>query len=505
MAWFKVAHAIDAAVVIVQAGPMNGTIALWVLNIMVVGAVMVRILLRPHRQPASRIAWMAVVGALPGIGVIAYLFLGETNIGRRNLKAMRQVRAQLPPMPAVAIDTAGYLEAHLPSRYASLFCVGRSISGFEPVAGNSAALMADSNATIDSMVADIDAATDQVNVLFYIWLIDNNGSKMAGALKRAAARGVTCRAMVDGLGSRTLLKSELWREMGAAGVQTAVALRIRNPLLRPLQGRIDLRNHRKILVIDGRVTFCGSQNCADPEFLPKAKYAPWVDSVIRLEGPIARQNQRLFASNWMTYVGEDLSKGLSLDDPEPMPTAAGTAIAQVIASGPTLRHSAMPEVFESLMYSAREELIISTPYYVPNESMQSALCAAAYRGVRTTLILPAKNDSRAVAATACSYYAELLEAGVDIQEFVGGLLHSKTLTLDGEITLIGSANMDRRSFDLNFENNILLYDPQLTQTIRERQQAYIDSANKVSIETVENWPRWRRLWNNTIAMLGPVL
>jgi len=467
---------------------------------------MVRILLRPHRQPASRIAWVAVVGALPGIGVVAYLFLGETNIGRRNFKAMREAFGQLPAPPALDMDKAMHLEEQLPSRYAPLFKVGYSISRFEPVAGNNAVLMADSNATIDHMVKDIDAATDQVNVLFYIWLTDNNGSKMAGALKRAAARGVTCRAMVDGLGSRTLLKSKLWREMGAAGVQTAIALRIRNPLLRPLQGRMDLRNHRKILVIDGRVTYCGSQNCADPEFQVKAKYAPWVDSVVRLEGPVVRQNQRLFASDWMTYVGEDLSDDLGLDGPaEYMPTAEGTVIAQVIASGPTERHSAMPELFESLMYSAREELVVSTPYYVPNESMQAALCAAAYRGVRTTLILPANNDSWAVAATARSYYADLLNAGVEIQEYVGGLLHSKTLTLDGEITLIGSANMDRRSFDLNFENNILLYDPSLTQTVRERQQTYIDSANKVSKKTVAKWSRGKRLWNNTMAMLGPVL
>ena len=484
---------------------MNVTIAIWVLNILVVGTVMVRILLRPHRQPASRIAWVAVVGALPGIGIIAYLFLGETNIGRRNLKAMREVRAQLPAPAAAIIDTAMHLEAQLPSRYAPLFRVGYSISRWEPVAGNSATLMADSNATIDHMVADIDAATDQVNVLFYIWLTDNNGSKMAGALKRAAARGVICRAMVDGLGSRALLKSGLWREMGAAGVQTAVALQIRNPLLRPLQGRMDLRNHRKILLIDGRITYCGSQNCADPEFRVKAKFAPWVDSVVRLEGPVVRQNQRLFATDWMTYVGEDLSEDSSLGNTEPTSTAAGTVIAQVIASGPTLRHSAMPELFESLMYSAREELVISTPYYVPNQSMQEALCAAAYRGVHTTLILPARNDSMEVAAASRSYYADLLKAGVELREYEGGLLHSKTLTLDGEITLMGSANMDRRSFELNYENNMLLYDPQLTRTIRERQQVYIDSSIAVSIEAVESWSLGRRLWNNTVAMLGPVL
>ena len=325
--------------------------------------------------------------------------------------------------------------------------------------------------------------------------------RVAEALKRAASRGVTCRAMVDGLGSRALLKSRLWRKMGAAGVSTAIALPLGNVLLRPLQGRVDLRNHRKIVVIDSHITYCGSQNCADKEFRVKAKYAPWVDAVLRLEGPIARQNQLLFATDWEVYTGEDIGDIRE----RPLPEVDKGVVAQVIASGPTLRYSAMPELFLSLMFRARRELVISTPYYVPNQSMQAALCAVAYRGVRTTLIVPAKNDSREVAAASHSYYEELLQAGVDIREYVGGLLHSKTLTLDGDITLIGSANMDRRSFDLNFENNILIYSPQLTQTVRARQQSYIDSANKISLEEVENWPLRRRLWNNSIAMLGPIL
>ncbi len=200
----------------------------------------------------------------------------------------------------------------------------------------------------------------------------------------------------------------------------------------------------------------------------------------------------------MTYVDEDLDGLLKGPCHARVRRGAG-------AGGPTVRYSAMPEMFESLMFAARREITISTPYYVPNESLQSALCTTAYRGVDTTIIFPARNDSWIVGAASRSYYADLLAAGVKIYEYVGGLLHTKSLTLDGEITLIGSANMDRRSFELNYENNILFYDPALTADVRERQQSYIAKSHPVSEETVEAWSRSQRLWNNSVATLGPVL
>jgi len=362
--------------------------------------------------------------------------------------------------------------------------------------------MHDSNATIDAMVSDIDSARDHVHVLFYIWLADHNGCKVVEALKRAATRGVICRAMADDLGSRTMIRSEHWQAMRAAGVRVAACLPIGNPLLRPFHGRIDLRNHRKIVVVDDRITYCGSQNCADPEVLVKAKYAPWVDAVMRFEGPIARQNQFLFASDWMTYVDENLEALLS--GPLPLSTPGGLH-AQVIGTGPTVRYSAMPEMFESLMFAARREVVVTTPYYVPDDALQTALCTTAYRGIDTTIVFPARNDSRIVGAASRSYYADLLAAGVSIFEYEGGLLHTKSLTLDGEVALIGSANMDRRSFELNYENNILFHDPALTAVLRERQQEYIAHSRRVTKDAVAAWPMPRQLWNNLIATLGPVL
>ena len=472
-----------------------------ILHLLIQIALMVRVLLRPHRDPASRIAWIVVIMVLPVLGILAYILLGETNIGRRRVARMRQVLSRLPDVGDAHGSDTENLQAHVPQRYVHLFHTGKTVNGFNPVGGNRAHLLQDSNATIASLAADIDAAKDHVHLLFYIWLPDHNGCKVVEALYRAVARGVTCRAMADGLGSRIMINSKHWQGMGEAGIHLASALPIGNPLLRPLKGRIDLRNHRKIVVIDNHITYCGSQNCADPEFRIKAKYAPWVDAMMRFEGPIARQNQYLFAGDWEAETGEDISRLLR----QPIPTTEPGLTAQVIGTGPTIRYSAMPEMFESLMYTARNRLVISTPYFVPDDPMQAALCASARRGVRTTIIFPARNDSWIVGAASRSYYGDLLAAGVRIFEYVGGLLHTKSLTLDGEVSLIGSANMDRRSFELNYENNILFYDPSLTAEILKRQESYIAQSKPITIEMVERWTPARRLLNNAIAMLGPVL
>ena len=481
-------------------GALTGTIIL-ILHYFIQIVLIVRVILRPHRQPASRIAWIVVILALPVLGMVAYVLLGETNIGRRRVERLRKILVRLKDVNDAAGGDAADLQVAVPERYAHLFQVGKSVNGFDPVGGNRAHLMKDSNATINSIVADIDGAKDHVHLSFYIWLTDNNGCKVVEALKRAAARGVTCRAMADGLGSRSMIGSKHWQAMRDAGVLVAVALPIGSLLLRSLKGRIDLRNHRKIVVIDNQITYCGSQNCADPEFRVKYKYAPWVDAMIRFEGPIARQNQYLFTSDWMAETDEDISALLR----QPISSTQTGLPAQVIGTGPTVRYSAMPEMFETLIYSARRELVITTPYYVPDESMQAALCSSARRGVATTIIFPARNDSWVVGAASRSYYADLLAAGVRIFEYEGGLLHTKSLTVDGEVTLIGSANMDRRSFELNYENNILLYDQSLTNDMRQRQDSYIASSSPVTIEMVENWSWQRRLCNNAIAMFGPVL
>jgi cardiolipin synthase len=352
------------------------------------------------------------------------------------------------------------------------------------------------------MITDIDAAHDHVHLLFYIWLPDESGKRVAEALMRAAQRGVTCRAMADDFGSRTMIRHPIWVEMRDAGVKLARGMPIGNIIFRALIGRIDLRNHRKIVVIDNDITYVGSQNCADAAFLPKAKYAPWVDAVLRVTGPVARQNQVVFAGDWLAEMPEDDLGSLLMA--APLLHDHGFP-AQVIAQGPMDRPSAVPEMFASLIYAARQVLVLTTPYYVPVDSLQSALRAAANRGVDVTLILPARNDDLAVAAASRSYYADLIGAGVKIYEYNPGLLHAKTITMDGEITLIGSANMDCRSFALNFENNILLADAGTTAAMRSRQMEYLSDSTLITAAEVAGWSWRRQALNNAFAIFGPLL
>ena len=480
---------------------MDTTTILLVIHIVIVLATVLRIMLRPHREPTARIAWIAVISTLPILGIVIYIFFGEVNTGSKHIARMQEVLDEMPPIAPPVADEADNYKPKLPRNYEHLYKLGKSISGFDPVGGNSAELIAVSDTMIDRLVADIDAAKATVHLLFYIWLPDKNGCKVVEALKRAAKRGVECRAMADNVGSNTIIQSAHWQAMRDNGVRLTVMLPLGNLLLKVVSARIDLRNHRKIVIIDGNITYCGSQNCADAEFLPKAKFAPWVDVVLRLEGPISRQNQHLFVSDWMTATNEDITH--LLRQPTPAPSPGFTA--QVIGTGPTDRHMAMSQMFVALITSARKELIITTPYFVPNEPIQSALQAAGYRGVETKIVFPEKNDSKVVQGASRSYYHELLEAGIHIYEYNQGLLHAKTLTIDGEFMMIGSANLDRRSFDLNYENNLLISDKKTVADIVQLQRQYISNSNRVSQDDVDSWPLATRLWNNTVAVLGPIL
>ena len=460
-----------------------------------------RVLSRHDLTSPARLAWIVVLFVLPYIGVLVYWMFGEVHLGREFTQKRKEIIDRLNAHNPAVLGSEMTLTKVVKPEYQAAFIYSAKATGFQTTVGNSAELMADASETRRRMIADFDAATDHIHVLYYIWLVDGMGIDTAQALIRATKRGVTCRAMVDGLGSRQMVGSKIWQEMIDAGVQVSVALPIKNIFKVLFFSRIDLRNHRKITVIDGKIGYSGSRNCADPEFRVKPKYAPWVDIMLRIEGPVVAQNQMLFASDWLIENPNTPLESFYYDS-TPKPNGFP---AQVFSDGPTQRHGTTTQFLGALISQAQHKLIISTPYFVPDYSLVSILCAAAYRGVEVTMIFPQNNDSFIVAATSHSYYWQLLEAGIKIYEYKPGLLHAKTLTVDGEISLIGSTNLDLRSFDLNYENNIVFSDTALTVDIMKRQYQYIADSVEVTREEVENWSLPYKIWNNIIATMGPVL
>ncbi|WP_274570853.1 cardiolipin synthase [Neisseria leonii] len=467
-------------------------------HLLVVLPLSLRIFLRDGLLPEKRVAWCVAVWLFPFGGSLLYFLFGEISLGRGAARTYHALSAALRENAGAAAGTPALIDA-VPDAYRAPFAYLHSINGFYPVAGNRAELMTDGSSARARLLADMEAARREICVLYYIWLDDDTGRAVARALIRAAQRGVVCRALADGLGSRAFLRSRTWRDMAAAGVQTAVALPIDRPLHTILTGRIDLRNHRKITLIDGEITHCGSQNCADESFAVKARFAPWVDIMLRWQGPVAAQMRLLFAADWQSATGRTLPE---LPAAKPFSDGIG---AQVMGEGPTERAQSTPQFLAALIGTAQRQLWISTPYFVPDATVLSALCAAALRGVDVRLILPQRNDSRIVAAASRSHYRSLLAAGVAVFEYAPGLLHAKTLTLDGRLCLTGSTNLDRRSFDLNFENNILFDDAALCGQVIGRQRQYLADSQRITEARIAAWPVWRRLWQNLVASASPIL
>ena len=467
------------------------------LHSIIVTAFTLRLLLRDGMLPSSRMAWFMVILTVPFAGGILYFLFGEVDLGHRAEHKHREIFASLN---AYARATLGTQHAEISDQLQPAFAYARSVNGFRATGGNRVALMPGAQAARDALIADIDAARDSVHILYYIWLTDTTGTNTARALIRAAGRGVKCRVMVDGLGSRSFIRSQLWYEMAAAGVEVAIALPIDKPIRTLLTSRIDLRNHRKITVIDGRIGYTGSQNCADPEFRTKPKYAPWIDILLRFEGPVVAQLQLLFASDWLkerdTPLEEFVLETTVYDD---------DVTAAAIGDGPTERFGASPQMFCTLIRTAQRELVITTPYFVPDQTVIDALCAAALRGVKVTLTLPKYNDSWVVAAASRSYYRRVLEAGGEIWEYHAGLLHTKALSIDGKAVFIGSSNMDMRSFDLNYENDVLIEDEAVTRAVLARQMEYLSDAEQVTLADIDAWGIHWRMWQNALATIGPVL
>jgi len=455
------------------------------------------LLRRPAR--ATNLAWVVVIMLVPLFGMVAYLLVGETRLSRRRIRRHAEILEHLHQ--PLSLESARSPAAHpvLDEAQRPIATLAESVGANRPLGGNELLLLGEKESLVNTLVADIDAATRYCHILSYIYLDDSTGCRVGEALMAAAQRGLACRLLVDAVGSSRFARSPLRRRMEEAGVKVVEALPA--TAVRMLFARLDLRNHRKIAVIDGAIGYMGSQNIADAAFALKPRFAPWVDASVRVSGPATHDLALLFAEDWYLDTKETL-------DPVPIsecPPHPDGVVTQIMGTGPNSFNEALRQLIVSAVHTAREEIIITTPYLVPDDATATALRTAARRGVETTLVVPARNDSPFVAAASRSFYGLLLNAGVRIMEYQRGLLHAKTLTFDRDLALISSANLDRRSFELNFEVSMLVYDTDFASELRFLQTSYIEDSRAVEPLRWGRRPWPVRLCQNAAGMLGPIL
>ncbi len=336
--------------------------------------------------------------------------------------------------------------------------------GLPVVGGNTIDLFSDTDLAIDRLIADIDAAVNHVHLLFYIFRDDCVGRRVAEALVRAHGRGVTCRVLADAVGSRGLFR-RLAPELRAKGVAVHPVLPVN--LLRLPLARLDLRNHRKLAVIDGRIALAGSQNIVEGSYGHR-RAGGWHDVMGRITGPAVGDFQGVFLEDWYHETGE------LLEGPGLYPTIEpqGSVAMQVVPTGPDLPTEAFQAVLVEAIFLARRRVVITSPYFIPNEAMLLALRLAVLRGVSVSLILPRHSDHPLVDAAGSFYWEHLMHCGVNVYLYYAGMLHAKTLTVDDRLAMFGSANYDIRSFELNFELNVLLEDRQAVAALARLQDEY---------------------------------
>ena len=471
-------------------------------------AVIVRVLLR---RPARGVvlAWLLLTAALPYLGAVGYFLVGERRISRE--RAARLARSREGFRELAQAETALLAPARADSgiagepQTAALPRAAARFFGISPVPGNSFTLHADTLGILSAIAADIDQARSSVLMEFYIWNAGGLTGGVLEALIRAAGRGVTCYVLVDAMGAGRWWKTDEPERLRAAGVELRAALPV--GLLRTIAGRTDLRLHRKIVVIDSTIGWTGSMNMVDPRFFKQeAHVGEWVDAMTRFQGPVAGLLAAVMLSDWIAEGGDALPDLLAATKLSVAPRA-GSVPVQVLPSGPGPGASGegLLQVMLSLINAAQRELVLTTPYFVPEDTLVTALRGAGARGVRVVVVLPEKIDSMLVRHASRSFFDEILEFGGEIRAYRGGLLHTKSMTVDGRVALFGTANFDMRSLWLNFEVSLLVDDAGFAGELRALQQGYIDRSVSVVVQPWAKLPLPERLFFSAMRLMSPLL
>jgi len=453
-----------------------------------------------NRRPQTATAWLLAIFFLPPyIGVTLFLLLGS----RRLPKGRREKQAEIN---AFIVETTEGVDdvKHDHPWLDPVVELNRHLGAMPLVGGNTAKLHGDYNETLRVMTAAIDDAKTWVHAEFYILAFDKTTAPFFAAMEAAVSRGVTVRVLLDHVaGLRAVGYRRTLRRLRKAGVTWSLMLPVQ-----PLRGkwqRPDLRNHRKILVIDGEVAFTGSQNVVDSSYNKRGNIRRglhWKDLMVRFEGPIVAGVNALFITDWYTETGELLVREATV---EPRPTPQRTLDAQVVPSGPGFDGENNLRLFNSLLYLAQERIIITSPYFVPDESMLYAITTAAQSGIDVQLFVSEIGDQPVVYHAQRSYYEALLRAGVRIWLYKAPtVLHSKFFTIDDEVAVIGSSNMDMRSFSLNLEISVMVHGKSFVDDLREIEQEYRDTSRELFLDEWMARPRASAVLDNVARLTAAV-
>ncbi len=453
----------------------------------------------PHnRRPSSSLGWLLLIMITPVLGMAIFLLIGSPFVrGRRQLvqdRGDKMITSRTESMPDIPEG------AELPGGLASLVELNRELTALPMLAGTSHGLYGDYTASLAAMTAAVRDAQARVYVEMYAMARDHATEEFFDAMADAVRRGVTVRVLYDHIGSR---KYPGFKEMNAWLDAHGIEWRQMMPI-KPLQGRWrrpDLRNHRKLLVIDSEVAFMGSQNMIDSSYLMPANVKigrHWLDLNIKLTGPVVASLEAVFALDWLTETGESLAEHVRQPGADP-----GGQPMQLVPSGPGYRTSPNLRLFTALSHRAQHKLSITSPYFVPEESLLEAVTTAAYRGVDVELFVSEEADQFVVHNAQASYYEALLEAGVRIYLYPKPtVLHAKFFTVDDVAGVIGSSNMDYRSFGLDYEISLMGTAPEFVADLQQVADGYRTLCRELTVQEWAARPRMQRYKENVTRLMA---
>ncbi len=470
----------------------------------VTALLLIPLVLLRRKEPSSTAAWLLTLVFVPALGAILFILFGRDRVrlpARRKREWNAAVRAQLVTLAPQALARGARDDLALPEGGTdlerALFRASAQLTHGRPSGGNDVEMLFGGNDAYAAIGRAIDAAKHHVHAEFYLIRNDATGAWFRERLVAAAARGVEVRLLCDGYGCFRLGRG--WsRPIRRAGGRVASFMPMRSLLLQP----VNLRNHRKIVVVDGGVAFTGGLNVGDEYRGTMPGVGEWRDVHMRIEGGAASDLQRVFLQDWAFATGEIIAAAPYFPDPAP---ASGNATLAIVPSGPDTRTEAIHRLFFGAIAGAHERVLITTPYFVPDAPIMVALELAAMRGVDVRMILPHRSNHRVTFHAGRSFYDPLLEAGVHVYEYLPGMVHAKTMVVDGALSLVGSANMDLRSFRLNFEVHTLMHD---AASARKLEASFAADLARSSLVTLDAWrarPTRLRIQEGAARLVSPLL